>query len=47
MQLAKKNFSVQYFEYFSQAIKKLDITAINKIVFELNKIRKNNGRVFF
>jgi D-sedoheptulose 7-phosphate isomerase len=47
MELEKKNFSIKFFEYFSQTIKKLDITAINKIVFELKKIRKNKGRVFF
>jgi len=47
MKLINKNFSEKYFNYFTKSIDKLNISGINELVFELKKIRKNKGRIFF
>jgi len=41
------SFSKKYFNFFIQSIKKLNISEIDNVVFELKRLRNNKGRVFF
>lgn len=41
------SFSKKYFNFFIQSINKLNISEIDKVIFELKRLRNNKGRVFF